>query len=57
MYLIELASIALEYIEMPVKKAKETFGKRKDTDRFTKYIQESLFPLMISAAGSAKKEK
>lgn len=54
LYLLELCNLGLEYIDMPLKKAREAFGKRKDGDKFSKYFLESLFPLMLTEEGKKK---
>lgn len=44
--MIDLANMGLEYINMPIKKAKEAFSKVKDKELYEKYISMMLFPLM-----------
>ena len=46
---MQLAALGLEYMEMPIKKAKDTFYKRADRDRFEKYFV-ALFQVMQQAA-------
>ena len=48
-FLIRLVQIGLELIAMPLKKAKDHFGKMPDRDAYDKYVTMVLFPLMLSS--------
>jgi len=51
LYLIQLATLGLQLIDMPLKKARETFNKRDDRDKFDKYI--SVLLLFMQNSGKA----
>jgi len=42
MFLRELADFGLELLKMPYKKAKETFKKNENNDKYEKYINTLL---------------
>jgi histone-lysine N-methyltransferase SETD3 len=46
MKLIELGNLGLEYIKLPIKKAKELYDKVKDKDMLDLYFVRMLFPFM-----------
>eukprot|EP00826_Nyctotherus_ovalis_P039605 TRINITY_DN381_c0_g1_i1.p1 TRINITY_DN381_c0_g1~~TRINITY_DN381_c0_g1_i1.p1 ORF type:complete len:477 (+),score=178.23 TRINITY_DN381_c0_g1_i1:513-1943(+) len=50
MKLIELATLGLDFLNMPLKKAKEIYDKVKDKDMFDKYFIGMLFPFLSGTA-------
>ena len=46
--LIELGNLGLEYIKLPIKKAKDLYSKVKDKDMLDMYFVKMLFPFMSS---------
>ncbi len=53
LFLIKLADLGLQLIDLPLKKAKDIFSKVPDKDLYDKYVVAMLYPLMLTAGKSA----